>query len=115
MMAWLKLDDGFVEHPRIEPLTDRAFRLHVAALCQCARKLTDGHISLKDARMLSVLTRSRARHIDELVDKGLWNVNGNGWVLRDFLDYNPSAEHVKTERKKAAERMAKARNHGGKR
>ena len=32
---------------RISKLSDRAFRLHVAAICHAARKLTDGHISFE--------------------------------------------------------------------
>lgn len=108
-MAWLKIDDGFVEHSRIEPLSDKAFRLHIAALCICARKLTDGHVSEKDAKVIQVMAGSRAKHVHELVQFGVWEVNGDGWNIRDYLDYNPSAEHVKEERRKAAERMQQAR------
>ena len=41
-MAWLRIDDGFVEHPKVYDLSDRSFRLHVAAHCYSARNLTDG-------------------------------------------------------------------------
>ena len=108
-MAWLKLDDGFVEHPRIEKLGSRAFRLHVTALCQCARKLTDGHISDTDAKVARLLAGAGTRAISELEEAGLWERNGHGWVVRDYLDYNPSAEQVRAERKRAADRMRNVR------
>lgn len=108
-MAWAKLDDQFVEHPRISGLSDKAFRLHVASICHASRKLTDGHISVTDARVLRALTRTGARHVDELLDAGVWNTNGDGWVIRDYLDYNPSADEVKERRKAEAERLRNIR------
>jgi hypothetical protein len=105
-MAWAKLDDQFVEHHRISRLSDKAFRLHVASICHSARKLTDGHISETDGRVLRALTKTSARHIDELLEAGVWNVNGgDGWVIRDYLDYNPPASEVKEKRKAEAERL----------
>lgn len=108
-MAWLKLDDGFVEHPKVEALTSPAFRLHVTALCLSARKLTDGLISDVDARVCGILARSNKRHISELEDAGLWHRNGAGWQINDYLDYNPSAQQVKAEREQARERMRNVR------
>jgi hypothetical protein len=101
---WAKLDDQFPEHPRIVGLSDKAFRLHVAAICLSARKLTDGHIGTTDARILEAITRTRAKHADELVEAGVWQVNGAGWVIRDYLDYNPPAEQVKERRRRDVER-----------
>lgn len=108
-MAWLKLDDGFAEHPRIDPLSARAFRLHITALCLVARKLTDGHVTAKDAQVCRVRAGAAASSVEELVDAGLWQPNGDGWVIRDYLDYNPSSEQVKEERARAAERMRHVR------
>lgn len=108
-MAWLKLDDGFAEHPRIDPLSARAFRLHITALCLVARKLTDGHVSDKDAQVCRVRAGAARTAIGELEAAGLWQPNGDGWVIRDYLDYNPSSEHVKEERARAAERMRHVR------
>ena len=109
-MAWAKLDDQFVEHPRISRLSDKAFRLHVASICHASRKLTDGHISDTDARVLRALTRTQARHIDELLEAGVWTENGGtGWMIRDYLDYNPPADQVKERRRKWAERQQRHR------
>jgi hypothetical protein len=108
-MAWLKIDDGFPEHPRVDPLTHKAFRLHVTAMCLAARKLTDGYISEKDARLCRMQAGVATGAIAELEGSGLWERNGDGWHIRDYLDYNPSAEQVKAERERAAERMRHVR------
>lgn len=113
-MAWVKLDDGFVEHERIDPLSDKAFRLHLTALCMCARKLTDGYVSAKDVKVSRTICGAAAKHVDELVATGVWLSTGNGtYAIRDYLQYNPSAEQVREERRKAAERMRNRRNGAG--
>ena len=103
-MAWAKLDDQFVEHPRIVGLGDRAFRLQVAAICLANRKLTDGHISVHDGRILMATVKANKRHVDELLEHGVWEENGDGWVIRDYLQWNPTAESVKERRRKDQER-----------
>jgi len=104
-MTWLRIDDGFVEHERVEPLTDKAFRLHVTGMCLCARKLTDGFVSDKDVRVSLTISGSTRRQLQVLVEAGLWVPNGTGYDIHDYLDYNPTAEKVREDRAKAAERM----------
>ncbi|HEX9640050.1 MAG TPA: hypothetical protein VGB13_01910 [Candidatus Krumholzibacteria bacterium] len=114
-MAWIKLDDGFAEHPKVIGLSDRAFRLHVAALCYVARNETDGHLPLSVPRVLGV--RTNPRLLGELLAAGLWKDNGvGGWVINDYLDYNPSREEaaLRRERARAAGQrggLAKAKRH----
>lgn len=103
LSVWIRLDDGFVEDERILGLSDKSFRLHVAALCSCGRNLTDGTVSVVRAQALRALTRTSTKHVDELVEVGLWEGDGP-WQIRRFLDYNPSAEKVTSDRQKAAER-----------
>ena len=103
-MAWAKLDDQFAEHPKIVQLGDRAFRLHVAAICLANRKLTDGHISSHDGRILMASVKANRRHTDELVERRVWETNGDGWQIRDYLQWNPDAETVKERRRKDNER-----------
>lgn len=109
-MAWAKLDDQFAEHPRIIGLGDRAFRLHVAAICLSNRKLTDGHISRHDGRILFAVVNANKRHVTELLDAGVWEQNGgDGWVIRDYLQWNPDASTVKERRRKDNERRGRNR------
>ena len=110
-MSWLRIDDGFVEHPKVYDLSDRAFRLHVAALCYSARNLTDGMLDAKRIAVLCAITKAKPRHICELIDAELWTESDeNGYTIRDYLDYNPSAETVKKRRAEAKERMAALRS-----
>lgn len=103
-MPWVRLDDGFDDHPKILDLSDQAYRLHVGALCFCARTLTDGFVSEGALRRLV-----NGGHVAELVDAGLWEIGDGGWWIHDFLDYNQSADQVLEEREKARERQRRAR------
>lgn len=107
-MSWVKLDDGFPEHQKVDRLSDRAFRLHVAALCHCGRNLTDGLVDAGRPRRL--VQRYRPALVLELVDAGLWDEVEEGWEIHDYLRYNPSKEKVVAEREAAAERMRKVRD-----
>lgn len=109
-MTWLRLDDSFYDHPKIDGLTDPAFRLHVAAANYCARHLTDGHITAPAA--LRLTATSRQRTIDELVTAHLWDPTPDGYEIHDFLRYNPTREQVEADRRGNARRQALWRNPG---
>jgi hypothetical protein len=107
-MPWVKLDDRFPSHRKIALLSDRAFRLHVSAMCWCAENLTDGRIG---DRELGLVTRVRGvkATAKQLEDAGLWDRTEDGWEIHDYLDYNPSREQVLIERKRNAERQERFR------
>lgn len=105
-MAFVQLDDNFVEHRKIAALSLRAFKLHVAALCHCNRHLTDGHISAHALKVLLVSSTARRPDVAELVAAGLWHENNGDYTIHDFLDWNPSREIVGLRKAKAAARKA---------
>lgn len=109
-MSWLRIDDKFARHPKVLNLSDKAFRLHVAALCTCAEMLSDGRLGERDIKMLVPVVNASSwkRYVNELVSAGLWTVEIHGWSINDYLDYNPAAVKVKEQRKRNAERQ---RNH----
>lgn len=119
-MVWASLDDGFCDHPKVEALSDAAFRLHVAAICYCARLLTDGHVSLE--RVPRLVRRYRPKLLVELVDGGVWHRCGHrcascpqpaeGSVyLHDFLAVpNRSKAQVQRDRERAADRQRRLRD-----
>jgi hypothetical protein len=127
-MTWVKLDDAFTDHPKLAPLSNRAFRLHVAALCYCARHLTDGYLSAAQARALDRANVAADRASSngrghahgslpassvvegQLRDAGLWEADGDGWRIHDYLRYNPSRRQVVGEREAARDRMARLRS-----
>lgn len=107
-MPWVRLDDGFADHPKVENAGPLAGWLHVAALCYSARHLTDGRIPKSKARRLTDIP-TPAKHIDALLSAGLWHEDGDDYVIHDYLDYQPSRAEVEKDREAARERMAKAR------
>jgi hypothetical protein len=106
-VSWVRVDDGFDEHPKIDALGDAAFRLHVAALCYCARTLSDGHVPAAKAGRLTATARPKV--IAELVAAGVWEAVTDGYVIHDYLDYQLSREKVLNEREKTRARVARHR------
>lgn len=103
-MPWVRLDDRFPSHRKVALLTDRAFRLHVSAICWCAENLTDGRISNRELAVVAHVRNVKAT-AQQLEDAGLWDRTDDGWEIHDYLDYNPSREQVIAERKKNAARQ----------
>lgn len=107
-MTWVKLSDEFPRHEKVDDLSDGAFRLHIAALCHASDQLTDGFVREKIvARLVPTFRKTQPT---ELVQARLWHPTEGGWLIHDYLDYNPSAESVRAERKAAADRMRNARS-----
>ena len=96
-MPWAKLDESFPDHPKVASLSDKAFRLHVTAICYCARMLTDGEVPAHILQRIGATKRLTA----DLEAAGLWEPTSRGsWVIHDFLEYNPSREQVEADRTK---------------
>lgn len=124
-MSWVKLDDGFPEHPKVVGLTDVAFCLYIHALCYAARRETDGYIPAGSVSSLAGgAGRARAaRAAAELVAAQLWHATGpetcercrkvaplsHGWIIHDFLEYNPS--HADQERAREIAKRRWVMNH----
>lgn len=102
-MTWVRLDDGFTEHSKIHGLSDRAFRLHVTALCYCGRNLTDGHITARALKVLLAACSATKRHVLELVGTKVWEVEDDGHQIHDFNDLNPTAAEVREKSRKRQE------------
>lgn len=106
-MTWAKLSDDFWCHPKIAGLSDRAFRLHVNAICWSAALETDGVI---EPGILPSLRGTQAA-VRELERAGLWERVDGGWAIHDFLRYNPSRSSLEERRSRRAQagRMGAAR------
>src|SRR5262245_10798864 len=108
MAPWVRLDDGFADHPKIKRAGPLATWLHVAGLCYASRYSTDGHLPVEVIPTLASfqdLVVQVQTLVDRLVEVKLWERAEGGFVIHDFLDYNPSAEKVKAEREAARQRM----------
>jgi hypothetical protein len=102
MVPYLALDDRFPSNPKVAGLSDRAFRLHVVALCHCATQLTDGLVrdSAKLWANIGGNIRSYTRITSELCLAGLWVKVDGGFRIHDYLDWNASAAQIKEKRRK---------------
>jgi hypothetical protein len=107
-MPFLNLDDNFADHPKVDGVSDGAFRLHVAGMLYAAKQMTDGYIP---ATRVPRLTRTfKPRYLAELMESGLWKPADRGHVIHDYLDWNRSREQIETDR----ERVRKVRSEAGK-
>ena len=100
-VVWTRLDDRFPWNPKVVGLSDAAFREYVTALCYCAAHLTDGAVPKA--------TVHDPDAAGELVRAGLWMPVRSGWMVHDFLAWNPTAESVVQRRKASRERMRQQR------
>jgi len=129
-MPWAKIDDQYTDHPKIVQVGPLGMALHIAAICYCARYLTDGFVpAAMIPRLLNldgITTRvgdgnSNAVTNEEITEKltavGLFEIVPGGFQVHDYLEYNPSGEDVRAERKQNAVRQdvwrANKRNKGG--
>lgn len=122
-MPWVRFDDQYTIHRKVDGLSDAAFRLHTSAIFWCARNLTDGFVSEEDLDGVTARVRTPARFAAECVSRGAWHearhdcwspkcvspVDRDGWVVHDYLRYQPSKAEVLAEREAAAKRQAKWR------
>ena len=126
-MPYLNIDDGMDEHPKVDGLSDEAFRLYVSSKLYCARTLTDGFLPLSKARRLTATGTDVVAK--ELVDADLWHDLGEGcdndacvkertchkdgraghYIVHDYLQWNHSKHWWETRRAAEAERKKKWR------
>lgn len=121
-MAWVKIDDGFSEHPKLLQAGPLAMAMQIAALCYCNRNLTDGFVPRAAAARLLDLTGIGMRMwnngsfgggedatwelvVEDLVSAGVWDVVPGGWRIHDYLEYQPSKASVLEEREKTRQRV----------
>jgi hypothetical protein len=88
--TYIRVHDGMDEHPKIEPLSDAAFRLLLRSWFYCSRNRTDG-------RMPDAIWKKRgtAKTRAELLAAGLAE-QCEGYVeMHDYLEHQRSAEEIR--------------------
>lgn len=121
-MPFVFFDDQFPISRKVAGLSDAAFRLHVSAFFWCARNLTDGHVPAEDLDDVCARVRTPERFVAELVKRGLWHeaghgcesedcpdIAGDGWVIHDYFERQPTKQEVLEKRKANAERQRRHR------
>ena len=107
-MTWVRLDDRFAQHPKVQQAGPLGLALQVAALCYSNQYLTDGFVPVTVVERLLQLDDP---HVvaGELVEVGLWKTVDGGWQIHDYEQYQPTREQVLAEREAARERQLKYR------
>lgn len=108
-MGWVKLDDTFTDHPKVEMAGDNAAWLYVAGLLYAYRADTDGFIPHGRVPKLTNL-KAPLRLARRLVDVRLWEAVDNGYVIHDYLDHQQSSIDREEQRAANAERLRKHRS-----
>lgn len=122
-MGWVRLDDHFADHPKIAEIGAKGIATHIRGFCYASRYLTDGFLSdavvtlllapeIADEQMRQTIRSmdESSHHLpDKLVAVGLWKRVRGGYLIHDYLLYNPSKEQVVAER----ERKRKIRTSSG--
>lgn len=116
-MGWLRLDDQFDDHPKTVAAGHEASWLDVRGMLFCARHETNGEIP--DAQLPRIGSdfspAKRKKLIAALLEVGRWERTEGGYLVHDFLEYNPTSAQKEAEREAARERMRVARQNKGKR
>lgn len=95
---FFKISIKLMEHPKVEKLSDKAFRALIDLWLYCARYRTDGMV---DADAWRRRTSSKAQQ--ELVAVGLVEKCDTDYYMHDYLDHQPSRAHIdKVSAKRAA-------------
>lgn len=112
-MAWVRIHDGALWHPKIVVLFDwrHPFDVWIWGLSYCQMNLTDGHIPSK------AVPKQANKAAAQLVTLGLWEVDqdAGGYLVHDYLDWNDSRSDVKARRDKTRTRIKAWRKHGSER
>lgn len=103
-MPYLNLDDNFADHPKVDALSDGAFRLHVAGLNYCARKLTDG--TVEKHRVHRLMPVYKPTYLRELLNASMWLEVPEGYAIHDYLQWNKSKAWWDERRESEARRIA---------
>lgn len=124
-MSWVRIDDGFEDHPKVDPLSDAAHRLWLRAACWCKKPSNEHTLGFVPRALLRTIAKNSASQAkleelaQELVDAtgggifehGLWEVVEGGWRFHDWPEYQPKddEERIKAARSAAGKKGAAAR------
>jgi len=101
-MSWIKLDDQWMDHPKIIKAGRDARDMWLASITWCAKHLTDGYFPAELLPSLAVTAGVDVANCltlaSSLLDACLWDSTDNGYMVHDYLDYNPTKEQTEINR-----------------
>lgn len=106
-MAWIRLDDDYIYHPKFKALSHHAFRLWHEGMAYCRKLLTDGLIPKTALKTFQYAKPSSVKELTNSIGKlaPLWEPHEVGFKVHDYLDWNAGYEEEQIERDAAKLRM----------
>lgn len=108
--TYITLHDGMPEHPKVDPLSDAAFRLVVDLWCWCSRNRTDGRVKIATWNK-----RGTPKARREIIDAGLAEMHDDHVDMHDYLEHQRSAaeiDELREKRRAAGSKGGKAKANG---
>lgn len=104
-MPWTKIDDQYFFNPKVLAAGRDARDVHLASMVYSSGQLTDGFIPTNAVPLVGAM--AMVANVQEcaakLVDVGLWECVEGGYLVHDYLKYNPPSEQVRATREARAE------------
>ena len=110
-MSWARFDDRYAGNRKIRKAwkAERAaVGLHAMSVTESAQHETDGHVDDDWVEDMLPQKRERDRVVAVLIDMGLWERNGTGYIVNDYLAFNPSREQLEAKRERERARRGGA-------
>lgn len=112
-MAWVKLDDQFFGHPKAIAAGKDAVLLNLASWCWSSQQLTDGFIPAPVVAVLAASVGVKPAVHRRLVDEELWHEQDGGYLIHDYLEYQPCRTEVLEAQRVRHEAKVNAGRSGG--
>jgi hypothetical protein len=112
-MAYVKLDDQIAHHPKVLRAGAEAAWLWAVSIAYCNRQLTDGHVPAAALSTMGSFRTPPRKLAAALVAVGLFEIDGDGYQVHDYLSHNPDKATVQQRMRDAAQRTAASRERRG--
>jgi hypothetical protein len=90
---FVPLSVNYYDDPKIIDVGPMSELLYVRGLAFVKRAGSDGKISSNQLRSITPRLTSVSRLVERVVDVGLWEANGNGWIVSGWSGWNrPTGE-----------------------
>jgi hypothetical protein len=111
LVSWVRLDVGFYRHPKAIEAGAEGRDLFLALVASSFESRTDGALSTKHVRSIarSLDLVAPEAIVERLVDLGLLDEKGDGYVVHDYADWQTPSEVLRERAEANAARVAKYR------
>lgn len=103
-MAWARIDDKFLDNPKVRKAGKEATYLYISALIYSSSQITEGFISDESLGLVAFkgFIKNENSQAKKLVECDLWDRVEGGYQIHDYLEYNPTKEEIEEARAKKA-------------